>query len=303
MKKLLKRNKIVIIILLIFCTIILFSVNSIINDVKQSNMYRSQLVKECKEDIKNGISDKSYLETCKEAIQNEHIQIDFYTVYSDLLVWKLHYLNAIAFLIVVIPSMFSICKILKNKYIINSLTRESYNSFIKKYLKIAYKYIWVLPFIALFAILLVTINTTFNPEYAIKFSSVVWSTNLIKNPILFVSLYILNIIFYSFTFVNISLIVARKQHKYIPCVILSYILYVGLELFLEVGVTMLISSIIFKSDFGIIFNIMNMFMFNDVFGVTALLMFSFFVMIISFIFVYLMYRSREKLVIDCEKNN
>lgn len=303
MREMLKRNKIVIIILLIISVVILFSVSSVIDEVDQSNLYRNQLIEKCKEDMKNEISDKEYLKTCKETIKNENVKVDFYTVYSDLLVWKLHYLNAIAFLIIVIPSLYSICKLLKNKYILNTLTRESYHSFIKKYLKTAYKYVWVLPFIALFTIFLVAINTTFNPEYAIKFSSVVWSKELISNPILFISLYTLNILFYSFTFVNISLIIARKQHKYIPCIILSYIFYIGLELFLEVGVTMLISNIIFKSDFGIIFNIMNLFMFNDVFGVTTLLLFSFLVMLISFISVYLLYRNKEKLVVDCEKNN
>ena len=303
MKEILKRNKLVVVVIAVVSIVILFSVNSVLKDVEKSNVYRSQLIQQCKEDMKGEILDEGYLKTCKEVIKDENIKIDFYTIFSELLVWKIHYFNAIAFLIITIPTLFNICKILKNKYILNSLTRENYNSFMKKYLKVAYKYTWILPFIAIFAIFLVGINSTFNPEYSIKFSTVVWSKDLISNPIVFIVLYILNIIFYSFTFVNISLIIARKQHKYIPCVILSYIFYIGLELFLEVGLNMLISNIIFKSDFGIIFNIMNLFMFNDVFGVSTLLLFSFIVMLISFAFVYLMYRNKERLIIDCEKNN
>lgn len=303
MKEILKKNKLAIVMIIVISIIILFSVNSVLKDVEKSNAYRVQLIQQCEKNVENKSSDEGYTKMCKEVIENKNIKIDFYTIFSELLVWKIHYFNAIAFLIITIPTLFNICKILKNKHILNSLTRENYNSFIKKYLKTAYKYIWILPFIAIFAIFLIGINSTFSPEYSIKFSTVVWSKELISNPIIFIILYILNIIFYSFTFVNISLIIARKQHKYIPCVILSYIFYIGLELFLEIGLNMLVSNIIFKSDFGIIFNIMNLFMFNDVFGVSTLLLFSFIVMLISFIFVYFMYKNKEKLIIDCEKNN
>lgn len=303
MKEILKKNKLAVVIIIVISIIILFSVNSVLKDVEKSNAYRVQLIQQCKKNVENKSLDEGYIKMCKEVIENENIKIDFYTIFSELLVWKIHYFNAIAFLIITIPTLFNICKILKNKHILNSLTRENYNSFIKKYLKTAYKYIWILPFIALFAIFLIGINSTFSPEYSIKFSTIVWSKELISNPVTFIILYILNIIFYSFTFVNIALIIARKQHKYIPCVILSYIFYIGIELFLEIGLNMLVSNIIFKSDFGIIFNIMNLFMFNDVFGVSTLLLFSFIVMLISFIFVYFMYRNKEKLIIDCEKNN
>lgn len=303
MKELLKRNRLVVIIVSIVLTVILFSVNSVLSEVEKSNVYRNHLIQQCKEEMKTGISDDGYLKICNEAIENVNVKIDFYTIFSELLVWKIHYFNAVAFLIIVIPTLFNICKILKSKYILNSLTRESYNSFMKKYLKTAYKYIWILPFVAIFMIFLVGINSTFNPEYSIKFSTVVWSESLISKPIIFIGLYTLNIIFYSFTFVNLSLIVARKLHKYIPCVILSYIFYISLELFFEVVLNMLVSNIIFKSNFGIVFNIMNLFMFNDVFGVSTLLLFSFIVMLISFAIVYLIYKNKEKLIIDCEKNN
>ena len=51
-----------------------------------------------------------------------------------------------------------------------------------------------------------------------------------------------------------------------------------------------------------IFNIMDIFGFNDLYGIGSLFLVNISFLIISFVFVYLAYKNKEKLVIQCEKN-
>lgn len=303
MKKFILKNWLVIIILFIMLVAISVCAIDELKVINSNYEYVSQKIIECKQNLEKRENNASYNAFCQQLVDNQNIKVDFYTAFTDVLVWKLHFLNPIAFLIVVIPLLYNICNKFKYKFIINSLTRQSYCSYVKSMLKEAYKYNWSLVLIIGTLIFILAINTTFDATYAINNSTIVWNDQLIKKPVLFIFLYLLNILMYSFTFANIGLIIAKKHHRFISCVILSYLVYLGTELFLEIGVTMIISNILFKSDFGIIFNIMNLFMFNDVFGAGTLLLFSFIVMMISFILLYFVYKNKENLVISCEKNN
>ena len=129
-----------------------------------------------------------------------------------------------------------------------------------------------------------------------------WSTGLIYYPILFLFLYLLNVVILSMIYVNISLVVARFQQKFIPCMILSYIVFFALEIFLETVVRVIILQRTFHTELGMIFNIMDIFGFNDLYGIGSLFLVNISFLIISFVFVYLAYKNKEKLVIQCEKN-
>ena len=51
-----------------------------------------------------------------------------------------------------------------------------------------------------------------------------------------------------------------------------------------------------------IFNIINVFGMNDLYGVGPLLLVNLCMVLVSFGLVYLAYKDKEKLVIQCEKN-
>ena len=120
--------------------------------------------------------------------------------------------------------MIPICKMLRNRYIMNTNLRESYRSFIKKMLFTAYKYLWILPVLIIILIIPLLMNYSLVPEYSVVYN-MGWSTSLIYYPVLFFILYLLNVVILSMLYVNISLVVARFQHKFIPCIILSYIIF------------------------------------------------------------------------------
>lgn len=296
MKRFLKNNILIIVIIVIVSIIFLNGGYKSLQEYKGYVNAEQQLIKECE---REGTNQKEW---CEEAIKNKDVKLDFYTVFADALTWQVQYIGLVAFLIVVIPTMIKVCKKLKYKQIINSNSRESYHSFLKKLLKTAYQYIWVLALLSLIMMIPIMMNTSLNPEYAIINSHGMWQSNIIYHPVLFVISYLINVTLYSMIFIHIALLVARKQQKTIPCIIISYVLYLAIEIFLETVVKVIIFQRIFHSEFGMILNIINVFGMNDLYGVGTLLMVNLCMVLISFALVYLAYKNKEKFVIQCEKN-
>lgn len=258
----------------------------------------------CKKFARDGLVEGTE-QQCQDIIAKEREpKNDFYIMFSNIL-WSSNtrYLNPFSFLILVIPTLMGICRILKRKYIINTSTRESYKDFLIKFFKKAYRYVWVLPFIALFMIVISILGTTFDHTYSLAhFDYTNWTLSTIQNRYLFIFGYVGNILLYSCFFINLGLIVVRKYHNTFVAIIVSFLTYLGLELFFELVVRVFI-SLVFHSDFGHIFNIMNMWNYSDSWGLFPLLCFSITMCLLSFVGVYLSYRNKEKLVMACEKNN
>lgn len=224
-------------------------------------------------------------------------------MFGDILVFDIHYLNFIAFLVVIIPSLYCVSNYLYNRVITNCLTRQSYKSFIKDFIRKAYKYYFILPVIMGVLILICLFYSEIDPAYSLSNNYSIWQTNLIFKPVLFVFLYLINITIYSLSYVNISLIVLRKQQNIIKAIILSVLVFVGIEVFLEIVVNGLIFGLVFKSEVGNIFNIMNLLIFNINYVASKLLTFTISFFLLTFILVIILYKNKEKLIIDCEKNN
>lgn len=296
MKRFLKNNILIIVIMVIVSILLLNGGYKSLQEYKGYVNADQQLIKECE---KEGTNQKEW---CEEILKNKDVELDFYTVFADTLTWQVQYIGYVAFLIVVIPTMIKVCKKLKYKQIINSNSRESYHSFLKKLLKTAYQYIWVLALLSLIMMIPIMMYTSLNPEYAIINSHGMWQSNIIYHPVLFVISYVINVTLYSMIFVHIALLVARKQQKTVPCIIISYVLYLAIEIFLETVVRLIIIRGIFHSEFGMIFNIINVFGMNDLYGVGTLLLLNLCMVLISFALVYLAYKNKEKFVIQCEKN-
>ena len=296
MKRFLKNNILIIVIMVIVSILLLNGGYKSLQEYKGYVNADQQLIKECE---KEGTNQKEW---CEEILKNKDVELDFYTVFADALTWQVQYIGYVAFLIVVIPTMIKVCKKLKYKQIINSNSRESYHSFLKKLLKTAYQYIWVLALLSLIMMIPIMMNTSLNPEYAIIKSHGMWKSNIIYHPVLFVISYVINVTLYSMIFVHIALLVARKQQKTIPCILFSYVLYLAIEIFLETVVRLIIIRGIFHSELGMILNIINVFGMNDLYGVGTLLLVNLCMVLISFALVYLAYKNKEKFVIQCEKN-
>lgn len=306
MRNVKRQNIVIMVFISILCVIVIMQSISAINDINSSEVRRQEIAQKCKLDLENKENlDEVYVDYCENVIYpSMNLKVDFYTALSEIILYRVRFLNVFGFLAVIIPTLIAVCNILKNKYIINALTRESYVSFLKQFFKKAYRFIWILPLLAIIMFTFCGFNTTFDTGYAIYNKSSIWTSSLTNHPFWFMFIYIINLVMYSITYVNISLIVARKQHRYVLTVILAFLLFLGIELFLEIVVNILICNIILHEyNIGVVINIMNLFTFNDILGIDMLLLFTILVTIISTIIVILLYRNKEKLVISCEKNN
>lgn len=296
MKRIKKNWLVILIFFLVMIPIFRYSFTFVENQ-KNVNAMRQETILYCQNEM-----NEENEEFCTEVLESQHDQIDFYTMMTDMLIFGIRFINPIAFLLLIFPTLVNICKILKRKYIINALTRQSYKDFLNDFFKVAYKYIWLLPLIAIVIFIVCIANTTFDISFSLKYENAMWYTETIENRFLFIMGYLFNILIYSFSFINLALIVARKHHNVVSAVILSVLSYVGIELFFELVINNLIFVKIFHSELGYLFNIMNVFTFSDQFGTAVLLLFSISMFLLSCFGVYLAYRNKEKLVIDCEKN-
>lgn len=298
-----KKNYLTIIIF-ILCSF--FIIKSDYKIYKQEQNFKNNInekIEYCKLNIEN-INEED-IQICQKLINGEYnLKKDFYEKFSNILDWDIYYFNILASLILFVISLHSITKIFKDKISLLMLKRQKYFSFFINILKSAYKYIFFWPLIVLVLCIVCLRNTVFNPTLSIE--SVVWNIDLMSTPVLFIFLYILNIIFHSGFYINIGLIIARYKHNYPIAVILSFLTIIAIELFFEIVVNGIIFGHLLNDySSGLIFNIVNLFVFNtsEVGGVVNLLIFSFVCFFISLICVFLCYKNKEKLIIDCEKNN
>jgi hypothetical protein len=205
--------------------------------------------------------------------------------------------------IIVVGSSYYVTKYLRNRVILNDITRESYKSIIKKLFLSAWKYALMIP-LFLFIIYFVIFLTTDHFYFTIGLSNLsdyvgtIFENNLI---LLFLAIIIKSIIL-SMIYINITLIVSRKEHNYFLSIIISYIFIFGLELFFEIFFSNFL-DVINLSDYGLLFNIIDIYYYVYIEYGFLQIYILLGVLLLSFIPLFLVYKNKEKLIIDSEKND
>ena len=297
----LKRNYLIIVSFLILLVIVIFSANEF---VEQRNLIKQKNVENINFCLNTEYKNTEFENYCTEILNNKNIEIDFFTTYTNIVLLGLGKYTFILFLFVIIPSLYNTSKYLKNKIILEDASRMDYKKIKRKIIFESYKSVFILPLIIIISFLICyAISGNFDSTYAIKNSTTVWSKVTLSHSILFMLSYLINFIFHCILYINISLIIFRKYHNYFVSVILSFLLYIGIEAILEIGLNGILFTSILKSGAGIIFNIMNYITFNDGVGVLPILLISSTFAIGSSVVVYFKYKDKEKLIIDCEAND
>lgn len=267
---------------------------------EQINKRNEETIEFCE---KNEYINTEYEDYCSIAISNSKTKLDFWTMLVNTFIYGFNKISFVLMLFVIVPSLIYPCQYFKNKIISNDLTREKYKNVEHKIFKNSYKSIIIIPLLVIIAFLIcITATKTFDPTFAINNSTTGWSETTLNNPFIFGLLYILNTVIHSWLYINISLCIARKYHNYFVALILSFLAIIGLEAFLEIFCNGILFTTILKSNMGIIFNIMNFISFNDSYGMITAMIVPFVLAVISFIIALKLYKNKEKLIIDIEKN-
>lgn len=246
------------------------------------------------------------IEWCQKVIANDLSEFD--TNASD--VYELFILDEglrlvlhefIVIAVVVLGSAYYITKYLRNRVILNDITRENYKAIIKKLFLSSWKYALLIPTMLLTIFITITLLVE---HFQVSQDILVFSSyeGIFQNNLLlyYVSLLVQSFVL-SIIYININLIVSRKEHNYILSIIKTYLLIVGIQIFFEAVITNLFYK--FNSGFGHLFNILNLYTnpftrynFGYIFVLLGILA-------VSFIPLFLSYKNKEKLIIDCEKND
>ena len=275
------------------------------NVINEENNINS-IISYCKENI-DILELEEQKQFCEEKL-SQPVSLtsnNFYIKFFNVLLDNVRFLNLIACLILFVISIYNVNSIFKSRFALLMLKREKFSVFVIKLVKKMYRYVWFFPIVFLIIFCLCSINSTFDSTILIN-QGFSWGKKLMDNVPLFVITYLLNLLLYSAFYLNIALIVVRKQHNYFLAIIESFLVVIVIQLFFDLVVSALIFGKIFNNyNLGLIFNIMNLFNFNvsEVkFGLIGLLSFSFLCFFVSSIVVFFMYKDKEKLIIDCEKN-
>lgn len=302
MFKFLKRNLFVIVFIIVVFGYVFNGISKSVNEFQQIDKRKENIDLKCETDLSdenNSYSD-NYIKYCENILSYKDDKFSFYNYLSDMAIEKCGLVvGYLGLLVVLVPALYYVCRLLKNGYIVNYLTRKNYLSFLKCLFGKAYRFVWILPLIA---IIMICVSLKYGVIQNNTNTLTLWMSDITNNIYLFIILYLINIFMYSCMFINLGLIVARYQNNYFLSLVLSYVIFFGLELFLELFSASGVCNVFFK-DYcgGSFFNIMDAFTFNDAYGVSSVMLFSFVMLVISFVGVFLAYRNQEKLVIKSER--
>ena len=294
-----KKGKVVFIIsFLVLLSIAIYSTFTYIEQNKRNKALEKEDYEFCQTiDYEN----TEYKAHCNNVIESMNAKTDFFRMYANVLSEGFMYVSLGLSLFVIIPSLCYISSYLKNNMISEEIKKTSYSKIKRKLFRKSYYSALILPVVIIITFLICFLYTkNFDASYAIKNGLVPWNENSLKYPALFIFLYLLNVIIHSILYVNIGICIVRKYHNYFVAVILSFLVFIGIEAILEIGGGM-ICSFLSKTDFGLYFNLMNFITFNDSKGLIMPLVVPFIVMIISFVVIHFLYKDKEKLIVDCKQ--
>ena len=217
-------------------------------------------------------------------LNDEEYRSNFYILYTSY--FEFNYLRKIIlymFLILIIPTAFQICSKLKNNYLKHYLTRNTYKKFKNEIRNYAYLNAFIIFFMFFICFLLCALLTRnfdiVSPES--------YGLNTLGGTLSYIGLRSFKIFCALLTYVNIFLIFARKNHNPIIAILTSILFLLAVQIFIEFN----------RNLYA--FQFMDM---SNITTPTEILLTSLFWLITTSIIVYLRYRNKEKLLIDCEKN-
>ena len=235
-----------------------------------------------------------------ETLINNDPMIMYYHMITDL---NLYYIPILSPLFVIIPAIYQFHSKLHSGIIKEYLTRTKYQEYMKKEYVNSIKCSLILPlFVVLLVIFscIITKSTSFGigvDLYGYLFGSP--EKQYADMMGMYIVIYLLNIFIYSIFYINIGLIFSKKYSNLLVSIILSYLAFIGIDIFLEVFLSKFLNLFI-NFDFRPIFNLFNIWTYHKVDNIYLTLITSISLVVASFIVLYITYRKKEEVIIASE---
>lgn len=307
MKKFLKENKIAIVVYIVMLILIGLGVREYNREYGYQKRIeqRENTIEKCQQfDYSElAIEERELVKNACEKIKNEEVKMDdtittfFYILYTK----KLYYLHLI------IPIMIIICAIkkwhtfMKNGVVKNTLTREKYSKCLKREFLNSYKQVAVfLGFILLIFLISFIISGHFDYTEALSYGGLVEHDFYNTMPYSLIIFFIILGLSY-FMYINISLISAKYNKNYYVCVIISYLIWLALNILVEVLIGGYLCRLFLKLPIGQTFSLLALYVTWTTKEQLIQLGLTLTLTILSFVVLYLVYRKKEGVIMACEK--
>lgn len=307
MKNLKNKNLFFIIVLILFVCFALSSVR-VANDVKNNQENLSNSHQKTIEDCNKVVEGETNYEVCQIILKedNPYEKLDIYDLGFEIINNYIFYgYNVFFFLFIIIAgSCLYVTKYLRSEIIKNTNHRKSYRKIKKELFISSWKYAIIVPVMLLICYIIMYIYTN---TYII--SDINMETNNLNeynfgnNMLLYNLKDLYNALVLGLIYTNVTLLIARKEHNYVLAVIKSFLAIIGIELFLEIVLNGLVLPVVFKFYDGDFLNIIDLTALQLSSGFYPKIIFITVLMIISFVLVFISYKDKESLIIDCEKND
>lgn len=237
------------------------------------------------------------------ALINEYKPGSFYLYYNYLL---RNGVSSFVFpffipLMVIFPIIYKLSEEFRSKYIKNYLQRNEYNEYIKSIIKRSYKYILIVPILLLSFAVVASIcsKLNFDPRYDIAFSRLSSEIGTYYNKPFFYISYILIILFNMGIYINIGLIILRKNKNFFVALIESFV-----AIYVFLCFTFIIIGIGIQKIFNISaesINLLEIYTWSNISNIGLYLLVNIVYFVVSFILVIIVYKNKEKFIKECEK--
>ena len=307
MKNFKNKNLFFIIVLILSICVALSSVRDA-NDVKNNQENLSNSHQKTIEDCNKVVEGEPNYEVCQIILKedNPYEKLDIYDLGFEIINNYIFYgYNVLFFLfIIIVGSCLYVTKYLRSEILKNTNHRKSYGKIKKELFISSWKYAIIVPVMLLICYIIMYIYTN---TYII--SDINMETNNLNeynfgnNMLLYNLKDLYNALVLGLIYTNVTLLIARKEHNYVLAVIKSFLAIIGIELFLEIVLNGLVLPVVFKFYDGDFLNIIDLTALQLSSGFYPKIIFITVLMIISFVLVFISYKDKESLIIDCEKND
>lgn len=262
-----------------------------LQELRQS---RSDYINKCSEQNDVSISEKDFCDEIKK-YKEEYISFgEAFTLIND---YNPIFITpfVLIFTIVLLTSL-NMCSFNKSKSIKNRITRLDYKTVIFKELLKSLTPGLIIAMAYTIRVLICYIYTK-----NISLDGLIEKGNYLhSNPLLYLLFYFLYSVLLGLVYSGVAIIISRFQKNTIITFLMACITIVGFELIFEIGVFNLI-RMLFNSEIGVLFNIINYVNYNYSFGMLSPLLFATTIVILIMLYIYYIYHDCEKYIIDLEK--